>query len=28
MAGRRKLRWDPHGYYELALDYGSVTLEP
>jgi len=22
------LTWDPHGYYELALDYGSVTLSP
>ncbi|MEO6600654.1 MAG: polysaccharide deacetylase family protein [Polyangiaceae bacterium] len=22
------LTWDPHGYYEIALDAGSVTLSP
>lgn len=22
------LTWDPHGYYEIALDVGSVTLTP
>jgi peptidoglycan/xylan/chitin deacetylase (PgdA/CDA1 family) len=22
------LTWDPHGYYEIALDKGSVTLSP
>ena len=22
------LTWDPHGYYEIALDAGSVTLTP
>ncbi len=22
------LTWDPHGYYEIALDAGSVTLAP
>ena len=22
------LAWDPHGYYEIALDAGSVTLSP
>ncbi|HEX2870105.1 MAG TPA: polysaccharide deacetylase family protein [Polyangiaceae bacterium] len=22
------LNWDPHGYYEIALDAGSVTLSP
>ncbi len=24
----RPLPWDPHGYYELALDAGSLTLSP
>jgi hypothetical protein len=22
------LPWDPHGYYEIALDAGSVTVSP
>ena len=22
------LTWDPHGYYEIALDPGSLTLAP
>lgn len=22
------LRWDPHGYYEMALDAGSITISP
>jgi hypothetical protein len=22
------LAWGPHGYYEIALDPGSVTLSP
>lgn len=26
--GHRPLRWDPHGYYEVSLDAGSLTLSP
>ena len=26
--GATVLEWDDHGYYEVALDYGSVTLSP
>ena len=26
--GGTELAWDPHGYYEIALDAGSVTLSP
>ncbi len=26
--GGTALTWDPHGYYEIALDAGSVTLSP
>lgn len=26
--GDRRLQLDPRGYYEIALDYGSVTVEP
>jgi hypothetical protein len=26
--GGTTLTWDPHGYYEIALDVGSVTLSP
>jgi peptidoglycan/xylan/chitin deacetylase (PgdA/CDA1 family) len=26
--GGSQLTWDPHGYYEIALDEGSVTLSP
>jgi hypothetical protein len=26
--GGTTLTWDPHGYYEIALDAGSVTLSP
>jgi peptidoglycan/xylan/chitin deacetylase (PgdA/CDA1 family) len=26
--GGAPLAWDPHGYYEIALDAGSVTLSP
>jgi len=26
--GGATLNWDPHGYYEIALDAGSVTLSP
>lgn len=26
--GATTLTWDPHGYYEIALDAGSVTLSP
>lgn len=26
--GGSALAWDPHGYYEVALDAGSVTLSP
>ncbi|WP_155797920.1 polysaccharide deacetylase family protein, partial [Sorangium cellulosum] len=26
--GGRTLQWDDHGYYEVALDAGSVTLSP
>jgi hypothetical protein len=26
--GGAALSWDPHGYYEVALDPGSVTLSP
>jgi len=26
--GGRTLTWDDHGYYEVALDAGSVTLSP
>lgn len=28
LQGGRPLRWDHHGYYEVALDHGSVTLVP
>jgi hypothetical protein len=26
--GGRTLAWDDHGYYEVALDAGSLTLSP
>jgi hypothetical protein len=26
--GGGALTWDDHGYYEIALDAGSVTLSP
>jgi hypothetical protein len=26
--GNTVLSWDPHGYYEVALDAGSLTLTP
>jgi len=26
--GDRPLRWDDHGFYEVALDAGSLTLRP
>jgi len=26
--GDATVPWDPHGYYEIALDRGSVTLSP
>ena len=26
--GGTPLAWDPHGYYEVALDAGSLTLSP
>ena len=26
--GGAALEWDPHGYYEVALDVGSLTLSP
>ena len=26
--GGQTLTWDDHGYYEIALDAGSVTLGP
>ncbi|XYI04306.1 hypothetical protein ACMHYB_07005 [Sorangium sp. So ce1128] len=26
--GGRTLQWNDHGYYEIALDEGSVTLSP
>jgi hypothetical protein len=26
--GSTVLEWDDHGYYEVALDFGSVTLSP
>jgi peptidoglycan/xylan/chitin deacetylase (PgdA/CDA1 family) len=28
MQGGTPLAWDPHGYYEVALDAGSLTLSP
>jgi hypothetical protein len=26
--GNKTLEWDSHGYYEIALDAGSVTVSP
>ncbi len=26
--GGQVLTWDPHGYYEVALDAGTLTLSP
>ena len=26
--GNKELTWDPHGYYEVALDAGELTLTP
>lgn len=26
--GEKALQWDPHGYYEVALDEGALTLTP
>jgi hypothetical protein len=28
MQGGTELPWDDHGYYEVVLDAGSVTLSP
>jgi len=26
--GDKILEWDPHGYYEVSLDAGTLTLVP
>jgi hypothetical protein len=26
--GGKTLTWDPHGYYDIALDAGALTLSP